>query len=179
MTTPEATIAHPSAARPRRWQKEPFTVVVMEHGSDWPAALEGGAAACVALKQEPHEPSICLLHRAIRRIRKMEGGGAGIERVVVCCCDDASASAVQARLVLARGLLHPLLADAEEGGFELVASNRSSGKMKQSLVALAGVLSQEVAGTRTSIGVRFDGGEAPHRAGTSGSAHRMPRRRAA
>jgi hypothetical protein len=128
----------------------------MEDGSDWPLIPEGAATSCVALKQEPHETTACLLHRAIRRIRRIEDAGGAVERIVMSCSGDASARAVEARSTLSRALLEPLLDDGEDGRFELVASDRASSTTKQSLVALAGVLTQ-AAGTHASIVMRFTG----------------------
>lgn len=86
---------------------EPFSLVVMEHGSGWPAHVGRSPAGCVALQQQP---SCALLASTLREA---------------------------------------------DGRLDLVARSSAPDRAKQSLVALAGMLTEALAGTSASVSVRF------------------------
>ena len=84
-------------------------MVVMEHGAEWPAHVNGGAAGCVALRKEPSESHGELLWRTYERIPAIERIGGGVELAVLSCKDDASVGALERRGPLARALLATVL----------------------------------------------------------------------
>ncbi len=179
MNAPEATTGGHHDDRMRRRPREPFTLVVMEDGSEWPASVPGKATERVTLKQDRHEVHGCLLLRAMDRVRKIEASGGVVEQVVLCCSGDASDPAVQGRATVARALLERVLRGADAGRLELVALQGASATVKQSLVALAGSLSQALAGTHASVGARFPESDPACAASRARGPHRMERRHAA
>ena len=140
----------------RGTQVETFVLVVMEHGSAWPLQVGAGAAGCVALGQEPHETHGELLRRAYGRIRAIERRGGAIEVAVLSCNDDPSTGALAGRVPLARALLATVL-HTGQGRLDLVARSSAPNRTKQSLVALAGTLTEVLVGTSASVSARFTG----------------------
>lgn len=148
---------------------EAFVLVVMEHASEWPAPVNGGAAGCVVLRQEPNETDGALLRRTYERVRAIERLGGSIEVAVLSCNDDPSVGALEGRVPLARALLATVLRRSS-GRLELMARSSAPDRTRQSLMALAGTLTEALAGTSASVSARFAG------ASTVGSLPR-PRRR--
>lgn len=131
-----------------------FVLVVMEHTSDWPAGVRSGTAGCVALRQDPNESTPDLLRRAHLRIRAIELVGGTVHQAVLSCSDDGSRRATEGRMPLARALLASVLRDGD-GRLDLVARAGAPALTKQSIVALAGALTESLAGTSASVSARF------------------------
>lgn len=131
-----------------------FVLVVMEHASAWPAGVRSGSAGCVALRQEPNESLPDLLRRTYSHIRAIELVGGTVHQAVLSCCDDDSVRTTEDRLPLARALLASVLRE-DHGHLDLVARAGASARTKQSLVALAGTLTESLMGTSASISARF------------------------
>jgi hypothetical protein len=135
---------------------EPFVLVVMEHASPWHTEVAGGTGACVVLKQEVHEDAGELLRRAYERIRAIERIGGAISVAVLCCSDEPGRTAFEERIPLARALLATLLRTGA-GRLELVARSSAPDRTRHSLLALAGTLTECLAGSSASVSVRFLG----------------------
>lgn len=133
---------------------EPFVLVVMEHASAWPAHVNGGAAECVALVQETDEDADDLLRRTYERIRAIERVGGSVEHAVLCCTDDPRRAALEGRVPLARALLTTVLR-TREGRLELVTRSSAAARTRQSLLGLAGALTQALAGSSATVTARF------------------------
>jgi hypothetical protein len=131
-----------------------FVLVVMEHTSDWPSGVRSGTAGCVALRQDAGESLPNLLRRTYSHIRAIELVGGTVQQAVLSCGDDQSPRAVEERLPLARALLASVLRD-DHGRLDLLARAGASARTKQSLVALAGALTESLSGTSASISARF------------------------
>lgn len=137
---------------------ETFVLVVMEHASEWPAHVTGGVAGCIALVQEPNELRSELLRRTYERVRTIERAGGVVEVAVLTCSDDPSVRTLEGRVPLARTLLSTVL-HAQEGRLDLVARASAPDRTKQSLVALAGTLTEALVGKSASVSARFWGGQ--------------------
>lgn len=133
---------------------EPFVLVVMEHASAWPSHVAGGAGECVVLKQEVHEDAGQLLTRAYQRIRAIERVGGSIGLAVMCCGDQPSRTALEERVPLARALLATVQRTGP-GRLELVARSNASERTRQSLLALAGTLTERLVGSSATVSARF------------------------
>jgi hypothetical protein len=135
---------------------ETFVLVVMEHASEWPAHVSGGTAGCVVLQQESGESHGALLRRTYDRVRAIERVGGAVEVAVMSCNDDASVSALEGRVPLARALLATVLREGK-GRLDLVARSDAPNRTRLSLVALAGTLTEALVGTSASVSARFTG----------------------
>jgi hypothetical protein len=136
---------------------DPIVLVVMEHGSEWPARANGDTAAgCVALRQEPCEGQLELLRRIYERVRSVERGGGAVELAILSCNDDASRGALAGRIPLARALLATVLREGR-GRLELVARSSTPHRARQSLEALAETLAEALVGDSASVCARFIG----------------------
>jgi len=150
-----------------------FVLVVMEHASEWPSHVNGGTAGCVALRQEPAESRGELLRRTYKHIRAIERIGGAVELAVLSCDDDPNIDVLEGRVPLARALLATVLR-AGEGRLDLVAPSGVSGRTRHSLMALAGTLTEALAGTSASVSARF--AEAPAPPASSARLRRRPAR---
>lgn len=131
-----------------------FVLVVMEHTSEWPAGVRSGTAGCVALRQEPNESLPDLLRRTHSHIRAIELVGGTVHQAVLSCSDDESVRVAEDSVPLARALLASVLRD-DQGRLDLIARAGAPARTKQSLVALAGTLTESLMGTSASISARF------------------------
>jgi hypothetical protein len=135
---------------------EPFVLVVMEHASAWPAHVKGGTGACFVLKQEVHEDAGDLLQRAYERIGAIERVGGSIGLAVLCCGDQTGRTALEDRVPIARALLATVLRTGG-GRLELVARSSAPARSRQSVLALAGTLTERLVGSSVSVAARFLG----------------------
>lgn len=133
---------------------ESFSLVVMEHGSDWPAEIGPGAGGCIVLKQGSNDTRSELLRRAYDRVRTIERAGAIIEIAVLSCNDDRSRHALEGRVPLARALLAVVL---RRGNGRLVLAGRSGAhvRVRHSLAALAETLAEAVSSTSVRVSAVF------------------------
>jgi hypothetical protein len=141
---------------------EPVVLVVMEHASEWPSQRNVASGGCVALRQETTESHGDLLRRTYERIRVIERRRAAVEVAALSCNDDASARALEERVPLARALLAAVLREGK-GRFELVARASAPRRTRQSLVALAGTLTEALVGSSVSVCARFIEAPVPER----------------
>ncbi len=81
-----------------------------------------------------------------------------MHQAVLSCSDDGSLRAVEGRVPLARALLASVLRD-DGGRLDLVARASAPMRTKQSLFALAGALTESLAGTSASVSARFGAAE--------------------
>jgi len=135
----------------------PSAFVVMERGSTWPAHLHQSAVGCVALSQGPNEHHGELLRRTRDRVRAVDQTGREIELAVLSCNDDATDSALEERVPLARALLATVLR-ADRGRLLLLARPSAPPSLRHSLLGLVGTLTEVLAGTSASVSVLFDDG---------------------
>jgi hypothetical protein len=133
---------------------EPFVLVVMEHGSEWPAHVNGGIAGCIALRQESNEDLGGLLRRTYDRVHAIERLGGTVKWAVLSCNTDPSRGALEGRVPLARALLATVLR-AGDGRLELLARSSASERTRQSLVGLAGALTLGLVGSSASVSACF------------------------
>lgn len=137
---------------------EPLVLVVMENGSEWPVHLAGTAAGCVVLRQETGEDEGALLRRTYDRVRAIERSGRRVCRAVLSCSDDGRPAALEARVPLARALLATVLRAGGDGRMDLVGRSKARPRVRSSLVALAGTLTEALAGTTATVSLRFADG---------------------
>ena len=138
---------------------EPFTLVVMECGSDWPARMPPTSNShCVVLSQERNEPQSALLRRTYDRIRAIELGGGIITLAILSCNNDTGRRALEARVPLARALLATIIR-ADEARLLLVAGSSAPDRTRYSLTALAGTLTGALVGSSASVSALFGASE--------------------
>jgi hypothetical protein len=130
------------------------TLVVLECGSDWPSGVRQDDADCVALAQAPNEPHSALLRRTYDRVRAIEYGGGTVHLAILSCNNDASRTALDGRVPLARALLATVLRTSD-GRLILAGRASASDRMRRSLVALAGTLTEALTGTSASVSAVF------------------------
>lgn len=135
---------------------EPSVLVVMERASTWPSSLPHWCKNCVALQQEPSEAYRDLLRRTHDGVRTIERAGGHIELAVLSCNDDASAAALEGRIPVARTLLATVL-HAASGKLLLLGRASAPDRLRHSLVALAGTLTEALAGSSASVSALFSG----------------------
>jgi hypothetical protein len=111
--------------------EESVVFVVMEHASEWPSHIKGGAAGCVAIRQQPNEDHVDLLLRAHERVRAIERIGGCVERAVLSCNDDPSGD-TDAALNADAAFGGDASADAALAGHWVVASRRPRERSRDS-----------------------------------------------
>lgn len=95
-----------------------------------------------------------LLRRVYDCVRVIEASGAAVETAVLCCNDEANVRALEGRVPLARALLATILRNGN-GRLELVARAAAKERVKDSVMALAGTLTEALAATTASVSARF------------------------
>jgi hypothetical protein len=156
-----------------------FIVIVMEHGSEWPAQVSGAAGGCVVLQQEPEEGEEPLLRRTEARIRTIERGRGKVGLAILSCNDSGDGATLESRERLGRALL-ATVARTGEGRLDLVGRSSAPEYAKASIMALAGTLLEALPGSSASVSARFAEGvtSGTHRAARKAT-HRADERRSA
>lgn len=139
---------------PKERNVEPYTLVVMEHGSEWPAHIKRTTERCLPLWQEPNEGHLDLLRRTYGRLQSIERNHGTLGVAVLSCRDDASRATLDVRIPLARALLAAVRGSGS-GRLDVVARASAPARAKQSLLALAGVLAEALIGSSASLSIKF------------------------
>lgn len=134
---------------------ESYAVVVMEAGSGWPAwlgspqAQEGNSSA---LSQLTSETSSEFAQRVVGRVEELASKGR-VGRAVLSCCEVREATVLSARFRIARALLRAM---SPVGGELIVSADTSlPDPARHELLALLGLLCEELPGTGLSVHLRF------------------------
>jgi hypothetical protein len=150
---------------------EPFVLVIMERGSEWPAEIRAGAESCIVLTQQAGETHEGLLRRTYDRIRAVERLGGRVERALLACNGETRREALEGRVPIARALVSTVRGSTSGGNLVLAGRADASARVRQSLVALAGAATGTLAGSAASVSVLFEPARRPlHR----GHPHALP-----
>ncbi len=147
-----------------------FVLVVMESNADWPTEIDAYDVGCDVLKQEASETYAELVRRASARVAAIEGAGGVIRTAILSCSEDREAAAFAGRAAMAHVLLQPMRRAGAE--LRIVAPAGTAGSARQPFVALAGRLTEALAGSAASVHLRF-----PERPTPRGSGAARRRRR--
>src|SRR5262249_30608249 len=128
------------------------TVVVVESGGMSPSLARSGDA--VTLRAEPHAAPGDLLRRTLGTVGTLERTGQSVALAILGCNDDVSALGLERRGGMARALMAAVL-HTDGGRLVLVARRDAPPKVRQGLLALAGTLTEGLAGTTASVSVVF------------------------
>jgi hypothetical protein len=136
-------------------------LIVVELGADWPSLAEvrEPAAARRVLAQAEGESPSGFVVRLAAVLDGLFARGAAMTTAVVACNERLDEPAQRARAELARTALGAM-AKERAGGLVLCASDRSSGRLRHALSALASELGSEWQRAGVSSKVRF-GDEQP------------------
>lgn len=143
-------------------------IVVMETGSEWPAWVQQCRSATVIAQEEGENPQHWA-DRVIDRAEADERNAVPIELAVIACSERIDEGAIAARRAAAAALL-TAMARRRHGRLLLSASQRSSGRARHALSAIARDLAEAWEGSGVLVSVRF-GVEVPEPAGASSERH--------
>lgn len=125
-------------------------MIVMEPGSHWPGPI-GDVTELVAFCEEGE----ALLRRMQVRLGALRRSGQNVRVAVLACNPSTGDAAADRRLRLARVLLGAVSATTC-GRLILSAKNGAPHSLRRELLALAGVLTEALRGTKSTVSVRFD-----------------------
>jgi hypothetical protein len=131
-----------------------IALVVMEHGSLWPADINQWSVDVVAFGPPhgaPHE-------RMRRACERAASEGRTPEFAVLACNAEADDEAIGRRVTLARSLVAAVL-PGTSGRVILSAACNAASSLRSQLIALAGTLMESLRGGSASVSVHFDGGD--------------------
>jgi hypothetical protein len=134
----------------------PISIVVMEAGARWPSwyrALDRSGANSLVQVQADGEDEQRLVSRVVERARSLAGRGC-VQLCVLACNESTTARALAARLHVARGLVHTMLASAQ-GELVMTVEADIDDELRHELLALAGALCDEFHQTKITVSVRF------------------------
>jgi|HubBroStandDraft_6_1064221.scaffolds.fasta_scaffold312203_2 hypothetical protein len=125
------------------------SLVAMESGSEWPGYV-GHHSNLVAFSQ-PREK---LLQRIQEELDALRRSLQSVRVAVLACNGDTGGEAYSCRAEIARSLLAAVMGTTF-GRLVLSASGCASLRLCQELIALAGVLSEQLRGTSATVSLRF------------------------
>jgi len=126
-------------------------MIVMEPGSEWPGQV--GDQTNVVI---PGEGSEDLLQRTRSKLEALRRDHQSVRVAVLACNLAVGAAAEAARAQLARLLLASVTTRLR-GRLVLTASAAATLQLRDELLRLAGVLTEELRGKRATVSVRFTG----------------------
>ncbi|MBN1610830.1 MAG: hypothetical protein JW940_29635 [Polyangiaceae bacterium] len=133
-----------------------ISIVVMEAGARWPSWFRGLArsgANSLVQAQADGEDERRLVSRVLERAQSVSGRGC-VQLCVLACNESTTPRALAARLHIARGLVHSMLASAQ-GELVMTAEADIDDELRHELLALAGTLCDEFHQTKITVSVRF------------------------
>jgi hypothetical protein len=125
------------------------SLVVMEPGSEWPRSV-GHHSNLVAFSQKGER----LLQRTQEELAALRRGQQNVRVAVLACNGETGGEAEGYRAQIAHTLL-AAVTGTTFGRLVLTASGGASLRVRQELLALAGMLSEQLRGTTATVSVRF------------------------
>jgi hypothetical protein len=148
-------------------EKEPMTpqdadagacLMIVEAGAGWVSrAVDDGvwdASSRVLVAQQPDETPAELALRASRRAERIARAGRPLEAGVIVAADAASDEVFASRCQMARAMIRAMQG-SEAPRLIFAAPSTVSDDGRHELLAIAGTLTTQLAGTRVEVSVRF------------------------
>jgi hypothetical protein len=140
-------------------QGRPFLFVVAEAGSRWPHWLtqyQRALSDVTVVASEADGTPAELALRATRRLASLESQDRRVTLAVILAGAQSSADEVfESRCLLARALLRHM-SSSKRGKLVFAGGEGLNPDATQELMSLVGTLTNQLAGTRLSISVRFE-----------------------
>jgi hypothetical protein len=136
-------------------------LVIMESGSEWPAWVEplaGLIGHAVVVAQEPESPPAELALRAIHKISTLERVDRPVVMGVVAAGQHAASDnddVFAARCLIARAMLTQM-SGLGSGSIVFSCPEQTPDRARADLLELAGTLTNQLAGSDLSVGLRFE-----------------------